>query len=257
MLSNSFPILINDSTATPVINGLIEKGCYRVISADHVEQSFLCYQDQSLTITLKNNETPLSLKLDFIAGKANHRRQYGGGKNQPLAKACGLDKHPSWRILDATAGLGRDAFVLASLGAHVTLCEQHPVIYGLLADAVYRAADCADTAEIVSRMTCLHKNTLDYLCYLGSPKHSLPEVIYLDPMYPERKKSAKIKKEMQILQLLAGHSDDEGKLLLAALKGATHRVVVKRPKSADYLNNELPSYAVKSLNTRYDVYVVS
>lgn len=201
---------------------------------------------------MREDNKDLSLNIDFTSGKSRHRLQYGGGKNQPLAKACGLNKHPEWSILDGTAGLAKDAFVLASLGSNIILCEQHPALYSLLIDATQRALDNEETALIAARMKCIHTNSTQYLNELNDK----PDVIYLDPMYPDRKKSAKIKKEMQILQYLVSHSSDDIELFLAALATAVHRVVVKRPKSAAPLNDKPPSYSVSSVNTRYDVYVI-
>jgi 16S rRNA (guanine1516-N2)-methyltransferase len=67
--------------------------------------------------------------VDFVEGKARHRRQFGGGKGQDIAKAIGLHKFKNPRVIDATAGLGREAFVLASLGCHLTLLERSPIIH--------------------------------------------------------------------------------------------------------------------------------
>ncbi len=207
-------------------------------------------------LQLRLHDSDLSLCIDFVDGKAKHRRQYGGGKNQPLAKSCGLDKHPEWTILDATAGLGKDAFVLASLGAEITLCEQHPALFGLLADALCRAIQDPGVAAIAKRMSCVHQDSIEYMNECDSSSNKRPDVIYLDPMYPDRKKSAKIKKEMQVLQHLTEHTKGDNELLTEALTTAAHRVVVKRPKSAPSLNDKPASYTVSSVNTRYDVYVL-
>ena len=256
MSSKPFPIFFSESDLLSAdIKTLLETDCCRAINANDEETCFLNYNDESLSINLHLNNESLSFCVDFVAGKAKHRRQYGGGKKQPLAKACGIDKHPEWAILDATAGLGKDAFVLASLGADITLCEQHPALYALLTDGIYRASQDIDVAAIANRMKCVHHNSVDYLMSLDPSLLARPDVIYLDPMYPERKKSAKIKKEMQVLQHLVGHANDENELFVVALKAARHRVVVKRPKSAEALINSKPSYTVSSVNTRYDVYV--
>jgi len=85
-----------------------------------------------------------------------------------------------------------------------------------------------------------------------------PDVIYLDPMYPEKKKSASVKKNMQLLQKLLGHDLDTGEVLNAALTKATKRVVVKRPKGAAVLNaSRQPTLAYESKGTRYDTYIIS
>ncbi len=250
-----FPILTDLSDAYCVeVADLINRQIYQVVSTTD-RTSFLAYKNQALTVCLKSANENLEMSIDFVNGRSKHRRQYGGGKSQPMAKACGLYKHPQWSILDATAGLGRDAFVLASLGASVELCEQHPALYGLLVDAAYRATNDPETSCIINRMTFMHVDACLHLNALSS--ELAPDVVYLDPMYPERKKSAKIKKEMQILQSLVSHSGKARGLLEVALKKARHRVVVKRPKSAKPLIDQKPNYAVSSVNTRYDVYVCS
>ena len=251
-----FPILIDPSDRPCVeIHRLIDNKTLidRLVKND---RCFLSYKNERLNINLSANNECLSAAIDFIDGKSKHRRQYGGGKKQPLAKACGLDKHPKWRIFDATAGLGKDAFVLASLGGHVTLCEQHPALYSLLVDALSRAAKDDEVGAIVTHMSCVHYDAVEYLDMVEKTPESRPDVVYLDPMYPDRKKSAKIKKEMQILQALVGHTGDAENLLDQAIQTALHRVVVKRPKSADPLGHHAVSYTVSSVNTRYDVYVI-
>ncbi|MBQ0724906.1 MAG: class I SAM-dependent methyltransferase [Cycloclasticus sp.] len=239
------------------INQLIKTGSLlvsaRVLNLDDTP-CYLDYKLGALTLHVQTEAESFELSLNFVEGKSQHRRLYGGGKGQPLAKACGLSKHPEWTILDATAGLGKDAFVLASLGAKLTMCEQSPVLYALLCDALLRASEHEETDLIVKRMQLMHANAIDYLKTLNDTPSARPDVIYLDPMYPARRKSAKIKKEMQILQYLVGHSNDNAALLEMALHTAKHRVVVKRPKTATMLNEILPTFTVSSVNTRYDVY---
>ena len=70
---------------------------------------------------------------------AEQRRRISAGRKQLLARAAGLQKHPAPLLLDATAGLGRDGFTLAWLGARVTMLERHPQIAALLQDAHRRA----------------------------------------------------------------------------------------------------------------------
>jgi len=215
---------------------------------------FLRYSNQTLSLQLNTQKQALLFSIDFIGGKSNHRRLYGGGKKQPLAKACGLDKHPSWQVFDATGGVGKDAFVLASLGAKLTLCEKNLIIYNLLIDALARANQDNEISEIADRITAINGDSVEVLANLIDEQK--PDVIYLDPMYPHRKKSAMIKKDMQVLQVLAGHETiNNVQLFEQAIKTVRKRVVVKRPKTADTLTNHSPSYCVESVNTRYDVYV--
>lgn len=190
--------------------------------------------------------------IDFTAGKNQHRLQFGGGRGQPLAKSVGLKKAANPRIIDATAGFGRDAFVFASLGCQVTLIEQHPLVAALLADALLRASHDLQTADIVSRMQLHHGNAMDYLASLSEAER--PDVIYLDPMYPAREKSALVKKEMQLLHQLVGPDSNSMDLLNLSRDVALKRVTVKRPKGAEYFANQKPHVSIESKNTRYDIY---
>lgn len=191
-----------------------------------------------------------TVSIDFVGGKAAHRRQFGGGRGQTLAKAIGLKSGITPSVLDTTAGLGRDAFVLASLGCEVTLLERAPITHALLADGLARASLDADTLNIAERMLLHNVSGIDYL----SSASNTSDVIYLDPMYPHREKSALVKKEMRIFRELVGDDMDADELLKAALDAKPARVVVKRPKGAPHLNQHKPSATVESKNTRYDIY---
>lgn len=257
MNPESFPIVDsqNDSVCD-AIKSLIAEGVFERAETNNGLANYLYFDKNALTYSLQDNNQTLTLSHSFTSGKNKHRQQYGGGKNQPLPKACGLDKHPDWTIFDATAGIGRDAYVLASLGAQVTLCEQHPVLYALLVDALNRAALNEEVKTVVQRMQIIHGNSSDVLNAMPETTVKRPDVIYLDPMYPDRKKSAKIKKEMQILQHLVGHNTQDDLLFETAYATAIMRVVVKRPKTAKSITSIKPSYNVSSENTRYDVYVL-
>ena len=189
--------------------------------------------------------------IDFIHGKKNHRRQFGGGKGQPLARAVLAQQHPY--IIDATAGMGGDGFVFASLGCQVTLIERSPIIAALLADAIERTQQPdtpADIRAIMARITLIEADAAEYLATPGITA----DVIYCDPMYPDKKKTAAAPKEMQALQHLIGADQDSETLLAAALQTARKRVVVKRPKKAPSLIGPAPDAHIASPNTRYDLY---
>ena len=195
------------------------------------------------------------ISVDFVAGKAAHRRRFGGGRGQLVAKACGLAKGVSPSIVDATAGLGRDAFVLASLGAHVLLIERVAAIAALLDDGLKRASRHSDTADIAARMTLRHGDAAQTLAEIVASAHFAPQVIHLDPMFPHRDKSALVKKEMRLFRELAGDDDDAPRLLEAALDVATHRVVVKRPSKAPPIAGPAPQHTLEGKTSRYDMYV--
>jgi 16S rRNA (guanine1516-N2)-methyltransferase len=191
--------------------------------------------------------------IDFTQGKNAHRRQFGGGRGQALAKAIGLKRGATPTIIDATAGYGRDAYVLATLGCQITLLERNPILATLLEDAIYRAQADPDTQDIAQRMQLVHHNSTDYLNQLSPEDY--PDVIYMDPMYPSRQKAALVKKEMQLLHQLIGPDTDSEELLMTARKIAQKRVVIKRPKSASHVSKHKPSTFVESKNTRYDIYL--
>ena len=192
------------------------------------------------------------LWVDFVGGRMGHRRRFGGGRRQPLARAMGLKGGAKPGIVDATAGLGRDGFVLASLGVQVTLLERSPVMAALLADGLWRARQHADTAAVADNLQLVHTDASEWL--RTCPAKERPEVVYLDPMYPHRSKSALVKKEMRALRAMVGDDDDAPSLLAAALNCAKQRVVVKRPKGAPPLDGPRPTGEVASKNTRYDIY---
>ncbi len=191
------------------------------------------------------------VRVDFLEGAVAHRRQHGGGNGQMIAKAVGIQSGVRPTVLDATAGLGRDAFLLAQLGCEVTLVERHPLIGVLLADGLQRALLDAEVGPIVQRMHLRLGNAIELI---GSGRLDAPQVIYLDPMFPHRDKSALVKKEMRLFRPLVGDDDDAWQLLQGALELATHRVVVKRTRKAPNLGDCTPGYVLEGKSCRYDIY---
>ena len=194
---------------------------------------------------------------DFLSKSLAYRRFSGGIKKEAIAKAIGVNKNFRPQVTDLTAGLGNDAFILASLGCLVTLVERNPVIYSLLENGFERAADYGtfdyDIKDIVNRMMITYMDGDSFLStYAG-----LTDVIYLDPMYQKRRKSAAVRKEMQAFHSIVGMDDDAPSLLRLALKKARYRVVVKRPLRAQYLDNHPPSYSIRGKTTRFDIFVIS
>ena len=190
-----------------------------------------------------------SVWVDFTAGAAQHRRLHGGG--ELLAKAVGRSKQPA--VWDATGGLGRDSFVLAGLGLNVHIFERHPAVYCLLADGLARALLHPNTAETASRLTLHHADAAEYMPRLAA-EIGRPQVVYLDPMYPERRKSAAVKKEMAFFHELVGTAQNDVALFDASLATATARIVVKRPRLGDFLCGRKPDYQYTGKSTRFDVY---
>jgi 16S rRNA (guanine1516-N2)-methyltransferase len=201
-----------------------------------------------------------SILVDFVTGANHHRRLHGGGRGQSVAKAIGLKAGniiPT--VLDCTAGLARDAFVLASLGCNMQLCERSPLVHLLLQDGLMRAgaSDDLKLREIIERMQLLSCDARTHMTTLvdnKNPEDTKPDVIYLDPMFPEKRKTAAVKKDMAAFHTLVGADDDADALLPLALKTARYRVVVKRPRHAPHLDNCKPGMILEGESTRFDIY---
>ncbi|WP_068715749.1 class I SAM-dependent methyltransferase [Vibrio tritonius] len=231
---------------------------------EHSSQSLfaLVLTDERLELRKLDEPKLGAIYVDWVTGAVAHRRKFGGGKGQAIAKAAGLNKGVMPTVLDGTAGLGRDAFVLASLGCKVQLVERHPVVAALLDDGLQRAKQDPEIgAWVQERVNLIHASSHDALHQLArDPNFARPDVVYLDPMYPHpegKKKSALVKKEMRVFQSLVGADNDADGLLEPALALATKRVVVKRPDYAEWLNQHKPTMAIETKKNRFDVYVLS
>ncbi len=214
---------------------------------DNKEVDGVLFFGDRLELTLENIG---KIHVDFLKGKALWRKRFGGGKNQALAKAVGIKGSHKPSIIDATAGLGQDAFVFASLGSKVSLIEHSSIIGALLEDGLRRARADSESKNIALRMH-LHFADANQLI----PKLPRHEVIYLDPMYPPTNKSSLPKKEMQVLRALLAVQNDNDGLFLTAREYAQNRVVVKRPKSAPYTAHMVPDIKITTKHTRFDIYL--
>lgn len=191
---------------------------------------------------------------EFTSGAFGYRRAQPL-RRELLARAVGF-KGKALHVIDMTAGLGRDAALLALLGCRVTAIERHPVVFALLEDGLRRARNTPDMPDaLAERLTLVRADACDYLDAL--PADSQPDVIYLDPMFPERTQTALVKKEMRLLSRLLGGAEDADRLLQAAVRTGCHRVVVKRPLHALHLAAPLvrqPPLQFRGRSARFDVY---
>lgn len=190
------------------------------------------------------------LHIDFSDPKLAHRLLYGGGKKQLLARAIGCHKHQGLRVIDATAGLGRDAYVLAHLGCEMTLLERQTEVASALFNALQKATQAGDPRMVHMRLIACDAQS--YLLNLAPEAY--PDVIYCDPMYPLSDQSALVKKEMRVLREQVGDDHDNGSLLEIALTRARYRVVVKRHRHAPYFNGIPPDYQYLGKSSRFDIY---
>jgi 16S rRNA (guanine1516-N2)-methyltransferase len=192
-----------------------------------------------------------AVSCDF-ATAAFERRRRGAVRGSLLAKAIGYRGTPL-RVIDATAGFGRDAMLLASLGCEVEAVERSPAVAALLEDGLRRAKDVPELEGVARavRVTC--GDARDHLA-----AHARPDAIYLDPMFPVGHGSALPKKELQVLARLVGEPEDADELLAIALGTGCPRVVVKRPDDGVALSapeGRRPDVQYRGKTVRFDVYV--
>lgn len=226
------------------------------------EPAYVLQRGERLQLCATGRKAPGPVAVDFVGGALAHRRRYGGGKGQQIARAVGLRSGFYPRVVDATAGLGRDAFVLASLGCEVHMLERNPVVRALLRDGLERlqraAMEDRELAAIARRLT-LEEGAFSAVGYSAvewlaeQPTESVP-VVYLDPMFPERGKSAKVKKEMVAFHQLVGGDEDADALLEPAYAACYYRTVVKRPRLAPFLAEKKPALSLEGKSGRFDIY---
>lgn len=194
---------------------------------------------------------PLELRVDFVGGAVGHRLRFGGGRGQDLPKAMGFRRGKTPAVIDATAGLGRDSFLLASLGAQVTMIERSDQMHALLADGMARAEAAGDPySDIIARMTLMKGDAKDLLPTLSG------DAILIDPMHPERSKSALVKQELRQVREIVGVDPDAADLLQIAIDHPAPRVVLKWPTRADPIPGMRScSHQIIGKSTRYDVFM--
>lgn len=200
----------------------------------------------------------LSLTRDGMALAGDFTRmlprlKQGALQRELLVKAARIKGVGRPVAVDATAGLGEDSLLLAAAGFEVTLCESDPVIAALLVDACRRGAQCEQLAPIVARMHVVERDSSRLLAALPEPV----DVVYLDPMFPGRTKSAAVKKKFQLIHGLERPCDAEAEraLMTAAMRAARRKVVVKRPVKGPYLAGVKPSHSLTGKAVRYDCIV--
>ncbi len=198
-----------------------------------------------------SSEEGLQLRADFTHLKP--RLKHHNLSGELIVKASKIRGREDLHVLDATAGLGEDSFLLAGAGFAVDLYEYDAVIAALLQDAIRRALQSGDETvrEAARRMRFHEEDSVKAMKKLSSR----PDVILLDPMFPERRKTGLIKKKFQLLQLLERPCDNEEALFEAALAACPLRIVVKRPQKGPYLAARKPDYSLSGKAIRYDVYL--
>lgn len=187
------------------------------------------------------------LTVDFKDPGLLYRVKHGGGRQELLARAVGVKHHSvnePLRVIDATAGLGVDAWIMASLGMEVVMLERVPVMALLLADGLARVAEMTNLKLIFG----------DANQHVTGLSHDGYQVAYLDPMYPSNSSDhAARNQRLRLVQEAVGQDEDACMLLKSALTSC-HRVVVKRPRHAHALANLPPDWQLTGQSCRYDLY---
>lgn len=247
----SLAILQCGSTPEPREQQLRTRLECALLAEDCGEFEFLLqYRPEGLTLFNTGPDAPGGLNVDFNDAALQRRRQQSL-KRQDLGKAVGLKHGSDQTILDATAGLGSDAFLLASSGCQLVLLERSPVVAALLADGLLRAQQAGgELAAIAARMRLRQDD------FLGDSDLPEVDVVYLDPMFPTDRKTAKSKKNMFLLQQLLGQNSDSQLLLQRAKSLARRRIVVKRARHSPLLDGSSPDIQFRGSSSRYDVYLV-
>lgn len=213
-------------------------------------------ENQAGVVELRRDERGLALVGDGMELRGDFSRMLPRLRRDRLgrellvkaARVRGVEKPTA---VDCTAGLGEDSLLLAAAGFRVTLFERDKTIYALLCDALERASADPRLAGIVGRMELVGGDSIEGLASLGFT----PDVVYLDPMFPGRTKSAAVKKKFQLLHHLEQPCEEEEALVEAALAAHPRKVVIKRPPKGPELAGVKPSYTVSGKAVRYDVLV--
>jgi len=210
---------------------------------------YLHYDEKGLSLHSNLGQALGAVRVNFDNTALNLRSK-DALSHQNLIKAVGLKQNLS--VLDAMTGLGSDAFLLACAGCRVTMLERNEIVFSLLRDGLFRGSKgLPETRAAVAEMMLLKGDFLEKNDELDNF-----DVLYIDPMFPSKRNTARSKKPMYLLQQLLGEAQEETDLLSLALSKARDRVVVKRAKHSPNYNNRKPDINFKGTSSRYDVYLV-
>jgi 16S rRNA (guanine1516-N2)-methyltransferase len=249
-MSTHLPVVVDDRDETATSRALARRLGLCLLS--EAEAPYVLRRGpRGLELGWSAGNAPGPVRADFAGWL---RRVRGGDwRGQPLLRAVGECR----LVVDACAGLGRDAFVLAAAGCQVVACEREPVFAELLADGLERAQEDDRLRAIAARIRLVVEDARRYLAALTAGER--PDVVYLDPMFPTTGGSAQVKKEMQLFRALLADRHDidaDRELLALASRVARARVVVKRHRHEPPLFGR-PSGAIRGTTVRFDLYAVA
>ena len=237
-------ILVKNNSNIEKAKRISEKLNIEIKTEENIESDLILqFDEDGLSLVSKN----MKLHGDFT--NTIRRIKQSNLEKELLIHAAKIKgKKQDLIAIDATAGMGEDSLLLAAYGFKVNLYEKNPIIAELLKDALERAKQTPELKEIVARMEVFEEDSIIAMSKLDYK----PDVILLDPMFPERTKSALIKKKFQILHQIETPCTNEKELLDSAIKANPKKIVIKRPLKGEYLAGIKPSYSVKGNSIRYD-----
>ncbi|MBF0447135.1 MAG: class I SAM-dependent methyltransferase [Magnetococcales bacterium] len=253
------PVWTNIPAKMPQARQLAERlGADLLFESQQIQGIHLALTETRLELRRGDGTSEGPVFAEFIQGKMGYRRGQGVGRKEPIARAVGIKGDYLPTVLDATPGLGQDGFILATLGCSVRWVERSPVMAAILLDGLKRALADIEVGTILSNNTdLLVLDAQDYMRQNSAQNIAPEEVVYLDPMYPHRTKSALVKKEMRLIRQIVGEDDDSEALLSRALSYAKNRVVVKRPHPTPPLAGVKADFCIIGKKTRFDIYLTS
>ena len=191
-----------------------------------------------------NNWKPFYIEFNSLLKRLNQK--------ETIIKAFGIKKTYKPNILDTTAGLGRDSFILASQECSITMIERNPIVYILLNNALKNSIKDFSLKDIIKRMNLIYSDSITFLLH---NKIENIDIIYIDTMFPKTNKDRLVKKNMQIFQNIIKNDTDDKELLNISLKQNVKKVIVKRWLKMNYINNLKPNIEIKGTKIRFDVYI--
>lgn len=226
-------------------------GCTQVNITDDFEEAdkhklVIKFADDGVSL-ISDGQTIMG---DF--GRMLKRVTHNNLSHEMIVKAAKIKNHDyKPLVVDATAGMGEDSFLLAAAGFNVKMYERDVVVAALLKDTIRRAMEDEILSKIVCNMELIEEDSIVAMTKLDYT----PDIVVLDPMFPERQKSGLVKKKFQLIHLLEKPCFDEEELLQAAVGTGAGKIIVKRPIKGPYLGNVKPSYSIEGKVIRYDCIV--
>ena len=230
---------------------------------EHSANYVLSLENVRIQLAPRDKSMGNPVVVDFASGTIGFRGRQNVRQELLVKAVFGRDKKSAPNVLDMTGGLGRDSFILACAGCNVTTLERNPIVFLLLSDGLYRAGTDFELQAVVQKIDLHYYDAVVYDAAVAQTIYPTIasdmanfDVVYMDPMFPERTKSALVKKEMRVFRDVVGEDVDVNQLFDQARNVARKKVIVKRPRKSAFIKDKKPTYSVEGRSSRFDVYQV-